>query len=55
LLQRAISIDPYNEALHHQVASLLRDAGDHAGAADLIKRLDQRIATVERGRRSGRD
>ncbi|MET8147892.1 hypothetical protein [Actinoplanes sp. NPDC005259] len=47
LLQRATSIDPYSEALHHQVASLLRAGGDHVGAADLIKRLHQRVATVD--------
>ncbi|MEU8606662.1 tetratricopeptide repeat protein [Actinoplanes sp. NPDC048791] len=43
LLQRAIRIDPYNQALHYQAANLLRAAGDHASATDLIKQLHQRI------------
>jgi two-component SAPR family response regulator len=43
-LQRAIAIDPHNEPLHHQAADLLRTTGDGIGAADLIKRLHQRLA-----------
>jgi two-component SAPR family response regulator len=43
-LQRAIVVDPYNEALHHHAADLLKFTGDTAGAADLIKRFHQRLA-----------
>jgi DNA-binding SARP family transcriptional activator len=43
-LRHAIDIDPYNEPLHHQAADLLHTAGDHTGAADLIKRLHRRLA-----------
>ena len=42
-LQRAITVDPYNEPLHQQAADLLHAAGDHTGAADLIKRLHRRL------------
>ncbi|BCJ51810.1 hypothetical protein Asp14428_32850 [Actinoplanes sp. NBRC 14428] len=43
-VRRAISIDPYNEPLHHRAADLLRATGDYNGAADLIKRLHHRLA-----------
>jgi DNA-binding SARP family transcriptional activator len=43
-LQRAITIDPYNEPLHQQAADLLHATGDQVGAADLIKRLHIRLA-----------
>jgi two-component SAPR family response regulator len=43
-LQHAITIDTYNEPLHHQAADLLHAAGDHTGATDLIKRLHRRLA-----------
>jgi DNA-binding SARP family transcriptional activator len=43
-LRHAITIDPYNEPLHQQAADLLHAAGDHTGAADLIKRLHRRLA-----------
>lgn len=45
-LQRAITLDPYNEPLHQQAAELLHNNGDESGAADLIKRLYQRLATA---------
>ncbi|MFI7543763.1 BTAD domain-containing putative transcriptional regulator [Actinoplanes sp. NPDC049599] len=51
LLQRAITIDPYNEALRQQAAGLLRATGDHASAIELIERLHQRIAAEEHLRR----
>ncbi|WP_212990894.1 AfsR/SARP family transcriptional regulator [Actinoplanes auranticolor] len=51
LLHRAISIDPYNEALHHQAGNLMHAGGDHAGAAELIKRLHQRIAARDQVQR----
>jgi DNA-binding SARP family transcriptional activator len=50
-LQRATTIDPYNEALHHQAADLLHAAGDHTGAADLIKRLHHRLAVESQATR----
>jgi DNA-binding SARP family transcriptional activator len=43
-LRNAITIDPYNEPLHQQAADLLHAAGDHTGAADLLKRLHRRLA-----------
>lgn len=43
-LQHAITVDPYNEPLHHQTAHLLHAAGDHTGAEDLLKRLHRRLA-----------
>ncbi|MET8149106.1 hypothetical protein ACIBSW_39630 [Actinoplanes sp. NPDC049668] len=42
-LQQAITIDPYNEAVHQHAADLLNAAGDHAGARDLINKLKRRL------------
>ncbi len=42
-LRQAISFDPHNEPLHQQAADLLRAGGDENGAADLMKRLHQRL------------
>jgi DNA-binding SARP family transcriptional activator len=49
-LRHAVTIDPYNEPLHQQAADLLHAAGDHTGAADLIKRLHRRLADAARTR-----
>jgi len=43
-LRHAITIDPYNEPMHHRAADLLNATGDTTGAADLIKRLHRRLA-----------
>jgi DNA-binding SARP family transcriptional activator len=44
-LQHAITVDPYNEPLHHQAADLLYAAGDHTGAAELISNLHRRLSS----------
>nr|WP_296071950.1 BTAD domain-containing putative transcriptional regulator [uncultured Actinoplanes sp.] len=47
-LQHAITIDPYNEPLHHQAADLLTAAGDHSGAAQLINNFRARLTPSKR-------
>jgi DNA-binding SARP family transcriptional activator len=46
LLRQAITVDPYNEQLHHRTISALTDLGNHTAAARLLDTYLERLATA---------
>jgi hypothetical protein len=50
-LQRVVTADPYNEALHQQIADLLDASGGHPAARRLITTFHQRLADGDTDKR----
>jgi hypothetical protein len=46
LLRQAITVDPYNQQLHHRTITALADLGNHTAAARLLDTYLERLATA---------